>query len=96
MCNCSSFRENCVTHARTHARTHVHTHMVQIIISLRRAGREIKRENRANKIIKCHKINLSDELSDISIDFFFHFLPKLKKHLMGSLYIEIRWNLGFQ
>ena len=37
MCNCSSFRENCVTHARTHA----HTHMVQIIISLRRAGREI-------------------------------------------------------
>ena len=37
MCNCSSFRENCVTHARTH----VHTHMVQIIISLRRAGREI-------------------------------------------------------
>ena len=25
----------------THARTHVHTHMVQIIISLRRAGREI-------------------------------------------------------
>ena len=41
MCNCSSFRENCVTHARTHARTHVHTHMVQIMISLRRAGREI-------------------------------------------------------
>ena len=45
MCNCSSFRENCVTHARTHPRmhprTHVHTHMVQIIISLRRAGREI-------------------------------------------------------
>ena len=38
MCNCSSFRDNCVTHARTH----VHTHMVQIIISLRRAGREIK------------------------------------------------------
>ena len=29
------------THAPTHARTHVHTHMVQIIISLRRAGREI-------------------------------------------------------
>ena len=29
-------------HARTHARTHVHTHMVQIMISLRRAGREIK------------------------------------------------------
>ena len=27
MCNCSSFRENCVTHARTH----VCTHMVQII-----------------------------------------------------------------
>ena len=26
MCNCSSFRENCVTHARTHVRTH----MVQI------------------------------------------------------------------
>ena len=24
MCNCSSFRENCVTHARTHARTHAH------------------------------------------------------------------------
>ena len=23
-CNCSSFRENCVTHARTHARTHAH------------------------------------------------------------------------
>ena len=33
MCNCSSFRGNCVTHARTH--------MVQIIISRRRAGREI-------------------------------------------------------
>ena len=25
MCNCSSFRENCVTHARTHARTYAHT-----------------------------------------------------------------------
>ena len=24
MCNCNSFRENCVTHARTHARTHAH------------------------------------------------------------------------
>ena len=24
MCNCSSFRENCVTHARTDARTHTH------------------------------------------------------------------------
>ena len=33
MCNCSSFSENCVTHA--------HTHMVQIIISRRRAGWEI-------------------------------------------------------
>ena len=26
MCNCSSFRENCVTHARTHAPTHAPTH----------------------------------------------------------------------
>ena len=25
MCNCSSFRENCMTHAHTHARTHAHT-----------------------------------------------------------------------
>ena len=24
MCNCSSFRENCVTHSHTHARTHTH------------------------------------------------------------------------
>ena len=24
MRNCSSFRENCVTHARTHTRTHAH------------------------------------------------------------------------
>ena len=24
MCNCSSFRGNCVTHARTHPRTHTH------------------------------------------------------------------------
>ena len=28
MCNCSSFRENCVTDACTHAPTHVRTHMV--------------------------------------------------------------------
>ena len=26
MCNCSSFRENCVTHARMHAPTHARTH----------------------------------------------------------------------
>ena len=26
MCNCSSFRENCVTHARTQARMHARTH----------------------------------------------------------------------
>ena len=26
MCNCSSFRENCATHARTHAPTHARTH----------------------------------------------------------------------
>ena len=25
MCNCSSFRGNCVTHAHTHARTYAHT-----------------------------------------------------------------------
>ena len=26
MCNCSSFRENCVIHARMHARTDARTH----------------------------------------------------------------------
>ena len=38
MCNCSSFRENSVTHSRTHAQTHARTPMAQIIISRRWVG----------------------------------------------------------
>ena len=44
----------------THARTHVHMHMVQIMISLRRAGREI---------IKCSKCNTFQVIIDLVHDF---------------------------
>ena len=60
MCNCSSFRENCVTHACTHVRTHVRTHMVQIIIS--RPARVDKNNKTGNSV---HYFNLSMESLNI-------------------------------
>ena len=45
MCSCSSFRENCVTHARTHARTHAHGANYDLP-PVSRAGDKIRISNR--------------------------------------------------
>ena len=64
MCNFSSFRENCTTHSRTHP----HTHMVQIIISRRRAGREITSVNNFCFFTNISEIMLPTDMYYISLE----------------------------